>query len=481
MGVIKPAIINIYFTELIMGDRSPDIESDSEETRSFQEHDGSNETSITPNADQFANFHVNLPASNYLTPSDYDDDFANFRVEFGRGVPGDSSPPQSTPMASVVELSSELSEDEEEQVVYLEIRDGLENVIRSGTQTDSQNREAEREVSETREAQDPEEMPIEEEDDSEFQDVNTVREQVEGKLLEEKPAGDEQEENPPSKEQPEKEEEEVEMASEPEERPETEAREVSRTESLDKVSMITTDRSSLMGEGGSVSSKGNVVSKEVEEPRPRIIRGRPEKELEKLATRRDRTREGEKRPMPTSGGAHSAKRKYLTPAAVISQYAKGNLTNSEAMDAIMKFRVNKMLPKRVDGVYMDKEEIRIPKGYSFAKHRKSKSKKGRIGLTRIEREIRAYQESTQMLIPRSIFARIVREIAQGWFKGEGQIKFTVEALSALQVATEDEIIRLLEISTACSYHAKRITLRVDDMRLARFCRGRQNYEFTNIN
>ncbi|UKK02372.2 histone [Theileria orientalis] len=393
-------------------------------------------------------------------------------------------------MASVVEVSSELSEYEEEEVVDLEIRDALEHAVRSEIETVSQNQEAEREVSETREPEEPQEIAIEEDETSESEGANAVQEQDEEKLSEEKPVEGKEEEDedeePASDQQTEKEEEdedeeEVEILSEPKERPETEVRDVARAESLDKVSTITTDRSSLMGEGGSVSSKANVVPIDVEEPRPAIIRGRPEKEREKLVTGRDRTRESEKRRMPTSGGAHSAKRKYLTPAAVISQYAKGNLTNSEAMDAIMKFRVNKMLPKKVDGVYMDKEEVKIPKGYSFAKHRKSKSKRGRIGLTRIEREIRAYQESTQMLIPRSIFARIVREIAQGWFKGEGQIKFTVEALSALQVATEDEIIRLLEISTACSYHAKRITLRVDDMRLARFCRGRQNYEFTNIN
>ncbi|BAM39758.1 histone [Theileria orientalis strain Shintoku] len=375
MGMVEITIIYIQFSELIVGDRSPDIESDAEETQPFRTENDSNESSITPNADQFANFHVNLPARNDLTPSDYDYDFENFRVEFGRGK---------------------------------------------------------------------EEKEVDEEEDKEDED------------------------------------EEVEIVSEPKERLTTETREVARTESFDKVSTITTERSSRVGEGGSVSSRENVVSKEFEVPRPRIIRSRPEKEREKLATGRELTR-GEKRPMSTSGGTQPSKRKYMTPAAVISQYAKGNLTNSEAMDAIMKFRVNKMLPKKVDGVYMDKEEVKIPKGYSFAKHKKSKSKRGRIGLTRIEREIRAYQESTQMLIPRSIFARIVREIAQGWFKGEGQIKFTVEALAALQVATEDEIIRLLEISTACSYHAKRITLRVDDMRLARFCRGRQNYEFTNIN
>ncbi|AFZ78933.1 histone H3, putative [Theileria equi strain WA] len=172
----------------------------------------------------------------------------------------------------------------------------------------------------------------------------------------------------------------------------------------------------------------------------------------------------------------------LTPARVIEEFKKGNLTKFEATEAVIRYRINTMLPHKSDGTHVDKEgNVIIPKGYDFGP---GKDSKGRLfkrgGLTRIEREILAYQKSTHHLIPRAAFARIVREIAQGWYKGEGQIKFTVEALSALQTATEDEITKILEISTACSYHAKRITLKIDDMRLARFCRGRQEYESFNI-
>eukprot|EP00375_Theileria_parva_P001938 XP_764613.1 hypothetical protein [Theileria parva strain Muguga] len=172
----------------------------------------------------------------------------------------------------------------------------------------------------------------------------------------------------------------------------------------------------------------------------------------------------------------------MNPAHIISEYKKQKLTNDEAFDALIRYRINSMLPRPSEKMHYNKDgEITIPKGYKFGRSRDSTGKTlKRQGLTRIEREIMAYQKSTHMLIPRAIFARIVREIAQNWWAGSGQIRFTVEALAALQVATEDEITKLLEISTACSHHAKRITLRVDDMRLARFCRGRQEYEFSNI-
>ncbi|GIX63447.1 histone H3 [Babesia caballi] len=172
----------------------------------------------------------------------------------------------------------------------------------------------------------------------------------------------------------------------------------------------------------------------------------------------------------------------LSPARIIAEFKRGAMSKQQAVESLIRYRMNKMLHKNSDRMYVDKDgDVRFVKGYDFGK---SRDPRGRVirrnGLTRIEREILAYQKSTHLLIPRAVFARIVREIAQTWWRGSEPVKFTVEALSALQAATEDEITRLLEISTACSYHAKRITLRIDDMRLARFCRGRQEYEFFNL-
>ncbi|EDO08650.1 core histone H2A/H2B/H3/H4 family protein [Babesia bovis T2Bo] len=175
-------------------------------------------------------------------------------------------------------------------------------------------------------------------------------------------------------------------------------------------------------------------------------------------------------------------KEVLSPAQIIHAFKMGYMTKQQSVEALIRYRMNRMLHKNSDRMYVDKDgDVRFVKGYDFGKSRDNRGRAiRRNGLTRIEREIMAYQKSTHLLIPRAVFARVVREIAQHWWRGPEPVKFTVEALSALQAATEDEITRLLEISTACSYHAKRITLRIDDMRLARFCRGRQEYEFVNI-
>ncbi|KAK1443997.1 hypothetical protein BgAZ_208730 [Babesia gibsoni] len=193
-------------------------------------------------------------------------------------------------------------------------------------------------------------------------------------------------------------------------------------------------------------------------------------------------------PPPKPKGAAPMKRPpikpvaVLSPARIIAEFKRGSMNKQQAVESLIRYRMNKMLHKNSDRMYVDKDgDVRFVKGYDFGKSRDTRGRAiKRNGFTRIEREILAYQKSTHLLIPRSIFARIVREIAQSWWTGPEPVKFTVEALSALQAATEDEITRILEISTACSYHAKRITLRIDDMRLARFCRGRQEYEFFNI-
>ncbi|KAK2195277.1 Histone-fold [Babesia duncani] len=101
----------------------------------------------------------------------------------------------------------------------------------------------------------------------------------------------------------------------------------------------------------------------------------------------------------------------MSPSRVIEEYRKGNLTNQQAIDAVIRYRVNSMLHKPSDHMHVDKEgNVRPTKSMDFGKAR---DESGRIirkgGLTRIEREILAYQKSTHLLIPRSIFARVVRE------------------------------------------------------------------------
>ncbi|GAA6055872.1 hypothetical protein JCM3770_001534 [Rhodotorula araucariae] len=84
------------------------------------------------------------------------------------------------------------------------------------------------------------------------------------------------------------------------------------------------------------------------------------------------------------------------------------------------------------------------------------------------REIRRYQKSTELLLRRLPFQRLVREIAEEHSAG---LRWQASALLALQEATEDYITDLFADSNLCAIHAKRVTVQPKDMLLARRLRG----------
>ena len=87
------------------------------------------------------------------------------------------------------------------------------------------------------------------------------------------------------------------------------------------------------------------------------------------------------------------------------------------------------------------------------------------------REIRRYQKSTELLIRKLPFQRLVREIAQD----EGlNLRFTSAALLALHEASEGYLVGLMEDTSLCAMHAGRITIMRKDMQLARRLRGERN-------
>ncbi|XP_051640278.1 histone H3-like [Manacus candei] len=68
------------------------------------------------------------------------------------------------------------------------------------------------------------------------------------------------------------------------------------------------------------------------------------------------------------------------------------------------------------------------------------------------REIRRYQKSTELLIRKLPFQRLVREIAQD-FKTD--LRFQSSAVMALQEASEAYLVGLFEDTNLCAIHAKR--------------------------
>ncbi|QRV90639.1 Core histone H2A/H2B/H3/H4 [Ceratobasidium sp. AG-Ba] len=84
------------------------------------------------------------------------------------------------------------------------------------------------------------------------------------------------------------------------------------------------------------------------------------------------------------------------------------------------------------------------------------------------REIRRYQKSTELLIRKLPFQRLVREIAQD-FKTD--LRFQSSAVMALQEASEAYLVSLFEDTNLAAIHAKRVTIQPKDLALARRLRG----------
>mmetsp|Transcript_15118 Transcript_15118/g.60734 ORF Transcript_15118/g.60734 Transcript_15118/m.60734 type:complete len:121 (-) Transcript_15118:654-1016(-) len=87
------------------------------------------------------------------------------------------------------------------------------------------------------------------------------------------------------------------------------------------------------------------------------------------------------------------------------------------------------------------------------------------------KEIRFYQRSTELLLRKLPFARLVREIQVGFMSKE--FRWQASAITALQEAAEAHLVHLFEDSNLCAIHAKRVTIMVQDMQLARRIRGVQ--------
>jgi len=84
------------------------------------------------------------------------------------------------------------------------------------------------------------------------------------------------------------------------------------------------------------------------------------------------------------------------------------------------------------------------------------------------REIRRYQKSTELLIRKLPFQRLVRELAQE-FKSD--LRFQSTAILALQESAEAYLVGLFEDTNLCAIHAKRVTIMTKDIQLARRIRG----------
>lgn len=89
------------------------------------------------------------------------------------------------------------------------------------------------------------------------------------------------------------------------------------------------------------------------------------------------------------------------------------------------------------------------------------------------REIRRYQKTTENLICKQPFQRLVREIAHELKNTqlERDFRFTKTAIEAIQEAAESYLVLLFEDVNLLAIHSKRITIQPRDIQLARRIRG----------
>ncbi|KAI8853359.1 histone-fold-containing protein [Chytridium lagenaria] len=92
------------------------------------------------------------------------------------------------------------------------------------------------------------------------------------------------------------------------------------------------------------------------------------------------------------------------------------------------------------------------------------------------REIRRYQKSTDLLLRKLPFGRLVREVTQEIvglenFDSTTSLRWQSHAILALQEAAESFMVHLFEDANLCAIHAKRVTIMQKDIQLARRIRG----------
>ena len=89
-------------------------------------------------------------------------------------------------------------------------------------------------------------------------------------------------------------------------------------------------------------------------------------------------------------------------------------------------------------------------------------------------EIRHFQKTTNLLIRKMPFVRVVREIARKCSTAHVELRWQLPALECMQEAAEAFLVRLFEDANLCAIHAKRVTIMPKDIHLARRIRGRSD-------
>ena len=123
----------------------------------------------------------------------------------------------------------------------------------------------------------------------------------------------------------------------------------------------------------------------------------------------------------------------------------------------------------------------VPNSETEAKkaRKKHRFKPGTVAL----KEIRKYQKSTDLLLKKLPFQRLVREIAQKYSLYDGTdgtaLRFQSDALMALQEAAEAYLIELMADTNLCAISTNRKGIQRKDMKFAQHLRRDNEKDLTS--
>ena len=80
------------------------------------------------------------------------------------------------------------------------------------------------------------------------------------------------------------------------------------------------------------------------------------------------------------------------------------------------------------------------------------------------REIKRYQKSTELLVRKIPFQRLVREVVFSLFPNDNY-RFQSTALLALQEASEDYLVRMFSQVNDLAIHGRRVTIKPEDIHI----------------
>lgn len=204
------------------------------------------------------------------------------------------------------------------------------------------------------------------------------------------------------------------------------------------------------------SSKTSVYARTAKELRLSLSRGpRPRKQQQKLGGKRERRPKKQKpnKQQTTSSGGKYAPSK--SPEKAAQREASGPHKNDKQV-------ARRKQPRKSD------KQLSLSRKATPTSGGLKKPRRYRPGTVAL-REIRQYQKSTELLIRKAPFMRLVRETTQ--VLELPRMRFQSCAMMALQEACEAYLVRLFEEVNLCAIHAKRVTIQPKDIQLTRRIRG----------